>query len=124
MDKFLNTEDLLIGRLDSLWLRDILLSGKIDDVETNWFANLVQRKWGRGNKNNFWNDSWIQDCSLKYLYPQLYHLSNDKHIKVENAGNWESNKWEWKMNWSKILTANECAFSSLNAAGLVWFCTR
>jgi hypothetical protein len=85
MDKFLNTEDLLIGKLDSLWLRDILLSGKIDDVETNWFANLVQRKLGRGNKNNFWNDSWIQDCSLKYLYPQLYHLSNDKHIKVENA---------------------------------------
>ncbi|PNY15058.1 hypothetical protein L195_g011748 [Trifolium pratense] len=57
-------------------------------------------------QNTIWYDI------IHRRYGELYHLSSDKHIKVENAGNWENNKWEWKMKWSRNLTANECTSTS------------
>lgn len=58
----------------------------MDDFEINWFANLVQRKLGRGDKIDFWNNTWIRDCSLKCKYPQWNQLSDILSCRTREFG--------------------------------------
>jgi len=45
----------------------------VDDFEINWFANLIKKKLGRGDKIGFWNDFWMGDCDkVKEIWKTIF----------------------------------------------------
>jgi hypothetical protein len=40
---------------------------------------------GDGRNTRFWLDVWVGDCSLKNLYPKIYHICSDQTISVGEA---------------------------------------
>jgi hypothetical protein len=54
-----------------------------------WFTNLIQKKFGRGDKINFWNN--ILNMRLYSEVIVLAIVSNDKWII----------SGEWQMNWGE-----------------------
>lgn len=50
---------------------------------------------GNGKSTSFWNALWINDVSLKSLFPVLYDQSSMKFYSVAEAGNYNLNTWSW-----------------------------
>nr|GEX41031.1 RNA-directed DNA polymerase, eukaryota, reverse transcriptase zinc-binding domain protein [Tanacetum cinerariifolium] len=46
------------------------------------FLSFIKKKVGNGEHTCFWEDTWLDDCPLKYSFPRLYALENIKHVSV------------------------------------------
>lgn len=64
-------------------------------------------KLGNGDQISFWEDIWIQNCTLASKYPRLYALSLDKFQKIACMGEVQNNKWYWKFKWRRALFSRE-----------------
>jgi len=87
-------------RYQSWWWKDL---AKVcgEGVEEEWFHKAILWKVGDGGLVRFWEDTWLQNNSLKVLYPRLYSLSLDQGKKVEEVGGWEDGRWRWRLNWRR-----------------------
>lgn len=47
------------------------------------FLECVKWKIGRGNRIHFWDDVWIEEGSLKNLFPRKYVIAQRKNMMVK-----------------------------------------
>ena len=66
-----------------------------------WFHKEIKWKIGVGDKIRFWEDSWVNNNSLKSIYPRLYALSVDQGLKVKEVGSWVDSVWIWNLRWRR-----------------------
>ncbi|GAU41394.1 hypothetical protein TSUD_244790 [Trifolium subterraneum] len=105
--EILSSEDIEINASDSLWWKDILLSGFVSEGETNWFSGLLKWRIGDGKLVLFWKDIWMDHSTLKSRYFNLFSLSQDKEGKISDMGEWTNNAWSWNLHWTRTLKAEE-----------------
>lgn len=103
----MNAEEVDIGSSDSLWWKDIILSGNLEDGGINWFASLAKWKLGNGDAISFLKDNWIGDTPLKSRFGGLFSISSDKEGKIANMGTWNHNGWAWNLSWIRPLVEAE-----------------
>nr|GFA44073.1 RNA-directed DNA polymerase, eukaryota, reverse transcriptase zinc-binding domain protein [Tanacetum cinerariifolium] len=65
----------------SCWLSIVKEISNLKNQGIN-FMDFMGLKLGNGNNISFWADHWIDDDSLKVLYPRLYALENSNHVSV------------------------------------------
>jgi hypothetical protein len=70
----------------SLWWKYILLSGFVNNGDTNWSGNLSKWKPGNGKAVSFWKDAWIGDSTLKSRFIHLFLLPREKDGKIGDMG--------------------------------------
>ncbi|KAK2651427.1 hypothetical protein Ddye_011283 [Dipteronia dyeriana] len=70
-----------------------------------------------GSKANFWDMSGGDSTRLKVACPRIFSLAVRKHGVVQDFGNWQGNRWVWKValrrpsfDWKKY---QRCVFMSL-----------
>jgi hypothetical protein len=107
--KLLRSDCLDINAADSLWWKDLLLSGFIEEGEANWFKSLSKWELGNGESISFWNDLWCGDLTLKERFYDMYQLSQERNSKVCNMGEWYDGLWAWNLRWSRPLDTEELA---------------
>ena len=66
----------------------------------NWFEENICRVVGDGRHTFFWYDKWLGNTSLRFKYPRLFELAEDKNCKVvemERLG-WavDGRAWVWR----------------------------
>jgi len=87
-------------KYQSWWWRDLI---KVCGEESSmgWFHKEIKWKIGVGDKIRFWEDSWVNNNSLKSIYPRLYALSVDQGLKVKEVGSWVDSVWIWNLRWRR-----------------------
>lgn len=83
----------------SLWWRDLRSIGDALPSGVSWFRDRVRRRIGNGDNTEFWTYSWIGTTSLKFVFPELYHLSSNREGIVESMGEWAGGAWVWRWQW-------------------------
>jgi len=84
-------------KYQSWWWRDLAkVSG--EGEEEGWFRKATGWKVDDGGTVRFWEDVWLQNSSLKSLYPRLYSLSLDQGKTVGEVGRWEDGRWRFWFN--------------------------
>jgi len=71
------------------------------DEEEGWFRKATGWKIGDGGIVRLWEDVWLQNSSIKSLYPRLYSLSLDQGKTVGEVGRWEEGRWRFWPNWRR-----------------------
>ncbi|KAK3213081.1 hypothetical protein Dsin_017787 [Dipteronia sinensis] len=52
---------------------------------------------GCGDRIRFWEDVWLDDCSLKVAYPRIFALASKKSGTVRDFGSWQKDVWRWNV---------------------------
>ena len=52
---------------------------------------------GNGGKVLLWEDRWLEYGPLKEKFPQLYSISVQQHMKIEECGVWDGLSWLWNL---------------------------
>ncbi|KAE8713435.1 Protein translocase subunit SECA2 [Hibiscus syriacus] len=60
-------------------------------------------KVGNGKSISFWNDAWVDESSLKFLFPRIFVLSPNKEGKVVEFGSFEPSGWVWNVQTRRNL---------------------
>lgn len=50
-----------------------------------------------------WEDKWIDTWTLCFKFPGLFSISSDKTACLFQTGDWDNNKWIWKLEWRRTL---------------------
>ncbi|KAL5168952.1 putative ribonuclease H protein [Glycine soja] len=75
--------------------------------------NQIRWKLGRGDKFLFWEDPWGDGgVPLKDQFPELFSISSQRDLRVEEVGSWTENGWVWNMVWRRNLFDNEVQLAS------------
>ncbi|KAF5753621.1 putative RNA-directed DNA polymerase [Helianthus annuus] len=69
--------------IPGVWSKIVSLGSQIKRQGKS-FINIIRAKVGNGKKIRSWIDPWIEDCSLKDLYPDLFRLEQDKFCLVDD----------------------------------------
>ncbi|XP_058775284.1 uncharacterized protein LOC131649541 [Vicia villosa] len=80
-------------RSGSFWWRDLL------NITHNSFDDPIGEcsrfSVNNGFNTSFWHAKWIGDFSLRILFPDMYEVSNLKHVSVAAMGGWSDGGWSW-----------------------------
>src|SRR4051812_39147354 len=77
----------------SFWWSDILsLENRLSG---DFFANNVSFRIGDGFSTSFWHSSWLEEGTLKFLFPSLFAISFLQDIYVACMGAWDGDVWVW-----------------------------
>ncbi|KAK3213079.1 hypothetical protein Dsin_017785 [Dipteronia sinensis] len=52
---------------------------------------------GCGDRIRFWEDVWLDDCSLKVAYPRIFALASKKSGTIRDFGSWQKDVWRWNV---------------------------
>ncbi|PNY05892.1 ribonuclease H [Trifolium pratense] len=90
---------------DSIWWRDILKVGGMED--DLWFPKNVSSVLGDGNSIGIWKEKWPEDVPLRELFPNLFFKEVDHNVVVAKwlVGNRVDRSWNW--HWNSDLTSHE-----------------
>lgn len=55
-----------------------------------------------GIQTRFWKDVWLEECSLKIKFPNLFKICHEQDITVE-----EANRQQWDLNYRRNFGDNE-----------------
>ena len=67
----------------------------------SWFQQAITWNVKSGDLVRFWEDPWVNNKSLKELYPRLFSISLNQGMKVGETGYWDSFGWRWNLNWRR-----------------------
>ena len=84
----------------SWWWRDLEKICREGNGE-GWFQQVVTWNVRSGDLVRFWEDPWVNNKSLKELYPRLFSISLNQGMKVGETGFWDSHGWHWNLNWRR-----------------------
>ncbi|KAF3652458.1 putative midasin-like isoform X7 [Capsicum annuum] len=87
----------------NLLRRTFLWNGNKEQKGYNLFLENIQLKVGNGLKIEFWNEHWIGERSLKFLFPDLFLPS--QHARVTLTQMWSTQGWNF--NFRRALNAWE-----------------
>ncbi|XP_058754370.1 uncharacterized mitochondrial protein AtMg00310-like [Vicia villosa] len=76
----------VVGKKDSIWWRDILISDNYENLDNNHFAGAIECKVWSGNDIPFWYACWTGPQTLMEAYPELYRYAENHHAVVSFAG--------------------------------------
>lgn len=77
----------------TLWM-DILSLDYI--YRDNMFVDNFRFNNGSGFHTHFWQACWLDDNSLKDLFPVAYNLSEMKFASIACMGGWINGSWVWE----------------------------
>jgi len=88
------------GKNYSWWWSDL---GKVceEGEGEGWFRNHVPWKVGNGDKIRFWEDTWLGNNKLKFMFPRLYTISLEQGKLVGEVGTWGELGWSWRLGWRR-----------------------
>ncbi|MCH90894.1 putative ribonuclease H protein [Trifolium medium] len=75
--------------------------------EGGWFGTNICNVLGDGKHIGFWEEKWIGMEALRALFPSLFCKSTQQDGLISTMGNWISNNWIWKFEWTETLTDTE-----------------
>ncbi|KAK2640108.1 hypothetical protein Ddye_027903 [Dipteronia dyeriana] len=58
---------------------------------------------GSGDRARVWTDAWCDSTPLRYSFPRIYVLSNNKEGAVRDFGKWIGNSWVWDVRFRRRL---------------------
>jgi len=76
----------------SWWWRDLEKICREGNGE-GWFQQAVTWNVRSGDLVHFWEDPWVNNKSLKELYPRLFSLYLNQGMKVGETRFWDSYGW-------------------------------
>ncbi|KAJ0483299.1 putative RNA-directed DNA polymerase [Helianthus annuus] len=79
------------------------------ELEEKLFAKV-----GRGDKIMFWIDNWLEGGPLRYQFPNLYDLAQNRLVLVSECYTRDGNAITWSIAW-KTNPSNLSLFNQLNA---------
>ncbi|GKV50169.1 hypothetical protein SLEP1_g56882 [Rubroshorea leprosula] len=88
------------SRVSKLW-RDIIRMGGQSSRLRNMLVEGFKWEVEEGNKEDFWQERWVGDKTLRDLCPRLYALSVKKEGKVSEMGSWNEGRWCWHVVWRR-----------------------
>ncbi|XP_057791320.1 uncharacterized protein LOC131008461 [Salvia miltiorrhiza] len=59
---------------------------------------------------SFWEEVWVGSVPLKFRFPRLFKLSEDKKGRVGKFGKWEGGVWAWELRWRRGLRGREVSY--------------
>ncbi|KAG5608144.1 hypothetical protein H5410_019425 [Solanum commersonii] len=94
-----------------LWKKVIREKYGLDGIWTTKFLEIIRNLWpklltktmfsvGNGRKVDLWNDKWIEQGSLKQLYPDIYSLNQQQNSTIEMV--WDEQGWN--LSFRRALT--------------------
>jgi len=88
------------GKNHSWWWSDL---GKVceEGEGEGWFRNHVSWKVGNGDKIMFWEDTWLGNNKLKFMFPRLYTIYLEQGKMVGEVGSWGELGWSWRLGWRR-----------------------
>jgi hypothetical protein len=89
----------------SIWWKDIWRLGSEEDG--GWFGSNISSWLGDGKDIGFWKEKWIGTVPLRDSFSKLFNKYLQQDCRTSAMGNWESNKWRWKFDWTTKLSAAE-----------------
>ena len=64
---------------------------------------------GKGDKESFWNDVFVDYIPLKDSFPRIYALAVQKEGLIQNFGFWRDSTWVWTVELRRQLFGWEVA---------------
>ncbi|XP_057790730.1 uncharacterized protein LOC131007831 [Salvia miltiorrhiza] len=100
------------GRSRGGWWPMVVSKGR-----ESWFLDNIERRVGDGSNTKFWTDKWAGKTPLKFVFPRLFYLCEDKEASIKEAGKWVNGEWVWEVKWRRDLFDRESvAVNNLFAA--------
>ncbi|KAF1894618.1 hypothetical protein Lal_00033676, partial [Lupinus albus] len=78
--------------LASRWWKDLGKVRSPDGVTGGWFEENVWKEIGNGLQILFWHDIWVDNQSLKMVFPRLFRLALDQNSWVGENDSWRDDK--------------------------------
>ncbi|XP_058750874.1 uncharacterized protein LOC131623896 [Vicia villosa] len=107
--KVLIGDSSLVGKKDSIWWRDILISDNYAFLHENHFAGAVECHVGNGENISFWYATWTSQQQLKEAFPELFQATHNHMRSVAEVGSYTVDGWKWDV---QKLVHNDSAVSS------------
>ncbi|XP_058783007.1 uncharacterized protein LOC131657653 [Vicia villosa] len=81
----------------SFWWRDILKVSCISSnpLDIDPIVSTCNFIVGNGYNTPFWESCWLNNCSLKETFPDLFLTSSLKKVSVAVMGGWNNGSWNW-----------------------------
>ncbi|KAF1895663.1 hypothetical protein Lal_00041944 [Lupinus albus] len=77
--------------------------GTSDGVTWGWFDDNIWKEIGNDLQTLFWHDIWVDNQSLKMVFPRLFCLATNHHSWVGDNGSWRDDVLNWKIVWKRSL---------------------
>ncbi|XP_057803730.1 uncharacterized protein LOC131019067 [Salvia miltiorrhiza] len=88
------------GRGGGWWLKVLDVGG----VRLGgWFFENLSRHVGNGRDTKLWVDRWVGGKPLRFVFPRLFQLCENKNVSIEESGRWENGSWSWELKWRREL---------------------
>ncbi|XP_071688385.1 uncharacterized protein [Rutidosis leptorrhynchoides] len=65
--------------------------------------SLFERQLGDGHDLLFWEDLWIGETQLKFLFPRLFRLETVKDVSIMDRVEFSNNAWSYTWCWVRNL---------------------
>ncbi|XP_050207380.1 uncharacterized protein LOC126656805 [Mercurialis annua] len=99
---------------ESIWVKWIKVNklrrrsfwGAKNNDKSNWIwrgipntrseaRRLIEYKFGNGTNTNFWDDPWVQGCTMMEKFPRVKMRDTDIPNHTTDADLWRNNRWEF-----------------------------
>ncbi|XP_058740935.1 uncharacterized protein LOC131613265 [Vicia villosa] len=87
----------VVGKKDSIWWRDLLISDNYENLNSNHFAGAIECTVWSGKDIPFWYACWTGSQTLMEAYPELYCFAGNHLAEVFCASIMLNGSWSWRL---------------------------
>ncbi|XP_058725510.1 uncharacterized protein LOC131596787 [Vicia villosa] len=87
----------VVGKKDSIWWRDLMVSDNYERLLVNHFSRAINCSVGNGEDIPFWYACWIDKQPLLEVFPDLFQVTADHLLAVADLGQFGEDGWQWNL---------------------------
>ncbi|XP_058767957.1 uncharacterized protein LOC131641677 [Vicia villosa] len=88
----------VVGKKDSIWWRDVLVSDNYVLLQDKHFAGAIDCEVGNEEEIPFWYVCWADQQPVREAFPKLFLAAANHLQSVTQAGHYEGDDWMWDIS--------------------------